>query len=168
MESKFRSLRALDVADEYKMHADLFLKTTMMFIGPFISSLTERHHRKLDTSQPFDLMELKGLLQTYEPSRYLDRSKSTAFMAASALAHTRPGSRQALGFNQQLVNFDPGAGAGAGSWLTPSTQQRLWVSDHRVETTSRWSMDVHTATAVMVLVEMHDSSRWCQTVDLRI
>jgi len=91
MEAKFKCLRALDVADEYKIHADLFLKTIMMFIGPFISSLTERYHRKLGTSQPFDLKELKGLLYTYETSRYLDRSKSTAFMAASALAHTRPG-----------------------------------------------------------------------------
>jgi hypothetical protein len=90
MESKFKCLRALDVADEYKIHADLFLKTIMMFIGPFINSLTERYHRKLGTSQPLDLMELKGLLQTYETSRYLDRSKSTAFMAASLVKEMPP------------------------------------------------------------------------------
>jgi hypothetical protein len=184
MESKFRSLRALGVADEYKMHADLFLNTIMMFIGPFISSLTERYHRKLGTSRPFDLMELKGLLRTYETSRYLDRDRRARLSWPRLHWRTRDRDRAMV-----LVEMHDSS-----RWcqtvdlrIYSRCRQQHKARHHLLQVDPRLAraMPLFSKTRLcnggsrglcsrgswrraVVLVQMHDSSRWCQTADLRI
>jgi hypothetical protein len=67
------------------MHTDLFLKTTMRIIQPYMHDVHDRYLRKQSSEHPFTFEELQGVMRSYEGNGYLDRSRGPIGAKAAAV-----------------------------------------------------------------------------------
>ena len=94
LKSTFDELAELDVAAEYKMHPDLFLKTIMRIVRPHMNDVHGRYLRKQSSEHPFTFKDLQGTMRTYESNGYLDRTNGHAYTAAKNASTARAPNRR--------------------------------------------------------------------------